>query len=101
MNRLPQKSVRLPCKARITMVDFRMPSITRRDFLNGSALAVAAGLTPAAQLAAAGLRYYPPTLTGMRGQHLGSFEVAHAFAREGRRVGVCEALIEDGHSPVC
>ena len=27
-------------------------SITRRDFLNGVALAVAAGLTPAAQLAA-------------------------------------------------
>jgi len=77
------------------MVDFRMPSITRRDFLNGSALAVAAGLTPAAQLAAAGLRYYPPTLTGMRGQHPGSFEVAHAFAREGRRFGVDDAVIEE------
>jgi len=77
------------------MVDFRMPSITTRDFLNGSALAVAAGLTPAAQLAAAGLRYYPPTLTGMRGQHPGSFEVAHAFAREGRRFGVDDAVIEE------
>ena len=29
-----------------------MPRITRRDFLNGVALTVASGLTPAAQLAA-------------------------------------------------
>src|SRR5262249_11144546 len=100
MNRLPQKSVRLPCKARITMVDFRMPSITRRDFLNGSALAVAAGLTPAAQLAAAGLRYYPPGLTGVRGQHPGSFEVAHAFAREGRRFGIDDAPSEENYDLV-
>src|SRR5262249_28925204 len=82
------------------MVDFRMPSITRRDFLNGTALAVAAGLTPAAQLAAAGSRYYPPTLTGMRGQHPGSFEVAHAFAREGRRFGVDDAAIEERYDLV-
>ena len=26
---------------------------------------------------------YPPTLTGMRGSHAGSFEVAHALAWEG------------------
>ena len=59
-------------------------SITRRDFLNGVALGVAAGLTPAAQLAAQPGRY-PPALMGLRGQHDGSFEVAHAFAREGRQ----------------
>src|SRR5688572_16043142 len=59
-------------------------SITRRDFLNGVALGVAAGLTPAAQLAAQPSRY-PPALMGLRGQHDGSFEVAHAFAREGRQ----------------
>ena len=29
-------------------------------------------------------RRYPPALTGLRGQHPGSFEVAHALAREGR-----------------
>ena len=40
----------------------RMP-ITRRDFLNGTALTVAAGLTPAAQLAAQPRRY-PPALMG-------------------------------------
>jgi spermidine dehydrogenase len=53
-----------------------MPRITRRDFFNGMALTVAAGLTPAAQLSAAPARY-PPALTGMRGHHDGSFEAAH------------------------
>lgn len=53
-----------------------MTDITRRDFFNGMALTVAAGLTPAAQLAAAPARY-PPALTGMRGHHDGSFEAAH------------------------
>jgi spermidine dehydrogenase len=53
-----------------------MPGITRRDFFNGMALTVAAGLTPAAQLWAADTRY-PPALTGMRGHHDGSFETAH------------------------
>ena len=59
-------------------------SITRRDFLNGVALTVASGLTPAAQLAAQPARY-PPALMGLRGQHQGSFEAVHALAREGRR----------------
>ena len=63
--------------------------ITRRDFLNGVAIgagAVAAeGLLPG--LAWAGLNgelapqdkpgYYPPSLTGLRGSHAGSFEQAH------------------------
>lgn len=53
-----------------------MPGITRRDFFNGMALTVAAGLTPAAQIMAADTRY-PPALTGMRGHHDGSFETAH------------------------
>ena len=61
-----------------------MSEISRRDFLNGMALTIAAGLTPAAQIAAAPARY-PPTLTGLRGQHPGSFETAHAQAREGKR----------------
>ena len=52
-------------------------SITRRDFLDGVALTVAAGLTPAAQVAAQPQRY-PPALTGLRGQHEGSYEAAHA-----------------------
>ncbi|MGH6769131.1 MAG: NAD(P)-binding protein [Xanthobacteraceae bacterium] len=58
-----------------------MPTISRRDFLNGAALTIAAGLTPAMQAAAQPWRY-PPALTGLRGQHPGSFEAAHAFVRE-------------------
>lgn len=58
-----------------------MQSISRRDFINGMVLGVASGLTPAAQIAAAPARY-PPLLHGLRGQHAGSFEAAHAFARD-------------------
>src|SRR5262249_46819827 len=57
-----------------------MSEISRRDFLDGFALAIAAGLTPAMQVAAQPFRY-PPALTGLRGQHVGSFEAAHAVAR--------------------
>jgi spermidine dehydrogenase len=56
-----------------------MPSITRRDFLDGCALTVAAGLTPLAQLARAQPAADPPARAGMRGHHAGSFEVAHAM----------------------
>jgi spermidine dehydrogenase len=69
-----------------------MPSITRRDFLGGTALTIGAGLSPAAQIAAAPSTY-PPALTGLRGQHPGSFEVAHAFAREGWRFGIDDVTI--------
>ena len=47
-----------------------MTEVSRRDFLNGVALTIASGLTPAAQVAAQPLRY-PPALTGLRGQHAG------------------------------
>jgi spermidine dehydrogenase len=57
-----------------------MSEMSRRDFLDGLALAIAAGLTPAMQVAAQPSRY-PPALTGPRGQHAGSFEAAHAMAR--------------------
>jgi spermidine dehydrogenase len=73
-----------------------MPRITRRDFLNGTALTIAAGLTPAAQIAADPARY-PPALTGLRGQHSGSFETAHAFARAGQRYDFDRLNIEDGY----
>jgi hypothetical protein len=62
--------------------------ITRRDFLNGCPIAVggaiAAGLLP--EFAAKALAgppaqdapgYDPPALTGLRGNHVGSFEIAH------------------------
>src|ERR1039458_4866218 len=60
-------------------------SVTRRDFLNGVALTVGSALIPHAALAfdeapydpekASG--YYPPALTGMRGNHDGTFTYAH------------------------
>src|SRR5580692_8137580 len=75
-----------------------MPCITRRDFLNGTALVIAAGLTPAGQLAAT--TPYPPALTGMRGQHPGSFDVAHAFARAGVDFHTDAAAIGERHDLV-
>ncbi len=58
-----------------------MDDISRRDFLNGVALTVAAGsfLSPL-ELLAKSNTYYPPALTGLRGNHIGSFEVAHAVS---------------------
>ena len=60
--------------------------ITRRDFINGIALGVTAGgtLSPLELLATINPAAYPPELAGLRGNHPGSFEVAHALAREGR-----------------
>src|SRR5262245_26356797 len=65
--------------------------ITRRDFLNGTAAAaggsVAGGLLlglfgpgwAAAPAPQDRPDYYPPTLTGLRGSHVGSFETAHGL----------------------
>jgi spermidine dehydrogenase len=71
-------------------------SITRRDFLNGFAVAAGALLLPSHSkwLEAFGLpqspfepeknpNYYPPALAGMRGSHDGSWEVAHSL-RDGK-----------------
>lgn len=54
--------------------------------MNGIAMSVAAGsaLSPL-ELLAKSPGAYPPALTGMRGSHVGSFEVAHALALEGQR----------------
>jgi len=61
--------------------------ITRRDFIDG--IAVSAGLAASSRVLAAvdpegagtapqdRRDYYPPSLTGMRGSHPGSFEAAH------------------------
>ena len=85
--------------------------ITRRDFLNGVAIGVGGvllssygGQVDAALstevltngLAGSGefANYYPPTLTGMRGSHKGSFEVAHALAWQGQKPEQYQALDE-------
>ena len=56
--------------------------------MNGVALSLAAGTTMSpldilAQTSGRTSSYYPPALTGMRGSHPGSFEIAHALARSG------------------
>lgn len=66
-------------------------TISRRDFMNGVALGVAGTLLPSLDAVAAmspdagSNEYYPPRLTGMRGSHAGSFEVAHGIAWEGKK----------------
>ena len=78
--------------------------ITRRDFLNGVAIGAGTSLLMPGQLLAqsAGFTatnkfpsdYYPPTLTGMRGSHEGSYEVAHALAWNGQKPAVYQELDE-------
>src|ERR1041384_1573534 len=58
--------------------------ITRRDFLNGIAVTAGGAVLPPHLLALQhdlhpeeSPDYYPPALTGLRGSHVGSFEVAH------------------------
>ncbi len=72
-------------------------SITRRDFLGGTALLVAAGLTPLAQLRADEAENYPPALTGLRGSHPGAFEAAHALAREGKSFDASSLPVEESY----
>jgi spermidine dehydrogenase len=62
--------------------------ITRRDFVNGVAIGTGAALLAPAELLAqvtsgAPSDYYPPTLTGIRGNHAGSFEASHDLAWNG------------------
>jgi spermidine dehydrogenase len=75
-----------------------MTDITRRDFLDGVALTIAAGLTPMAQVMAQPTRY-PPALTGMRGHHAGSFEVAHDL-RDGKAFALDGLPIEERYDLV-
>jgi spermidine dehydrogenase len=73
--------------------------ITRRDFMNGVAVGTGATLlAPYELLAQASLGAssvnYPPTLTGMRGNHPGSFEVSHALAWSGVKPAEYRKLAE-------
>ena len=79
--------------------------ITRRDFLNGVAITAAAGLTPwqilrAAPQTAQQTLYYPPGLTGLRGNHPGSFEHAHQLARDGEKFNFAALPIEEEYDLV-
>ena len=62
-----------------------MSKITRRDFVNGTLMAAGAsmlpfGATSQAVLAALDPSYYPPALTGLRGDNAGSYANAHKRA---------------------
>jgi spermidine dehydrogenase len=64
-------------------------SISRRDFIHDLGLAsLGLSLPPSAWSDLAPTKapadYYPPTRTGLRGSHPGSFEVAHALAMQGK-----------------
>lgn len=83
-------------------------SITRRDFLNGSAIAimgVGTGLltacqkpkntaitgtasTPTPDLSKQTFTNYPPAYDKLRGNHIGSFEVSHQMAWKGEKFDV-------------
>src|SRR6266436_8890238 len=81
--------------------------ITRRDFLNGVAIGVGGSLVGGGPLLAAfgsdGLApekaagYYPPALTGLRGNHDGSFTFAHRL-RDGATPNSMGAAVETGES---
>ena len=64
-----------------------MPRITRRDFLNGIAVSIGASLLPSCskqpEVHEEVADYYPPALTGLRGNHKGSFEIFHEL-RDGK-----------------
>jgi spermidine dehydrogenase len=83
-------------------------AITRRDFLNGIQIAIGGAVAGAVlpEFIAAGFAagqapqdvpgYYPPALTGLRGSHPGSFEIAHSL-RDGdfwSHAGTVNALDE-------
>ena len=83
--------------------------ITRRDFLNGTRVAIGASLlSPYTEVFGAepsefalGADYYPPALTGMRGSHDGSWEVMHArVSGEQWPAGPPEEQYEDRKSVV-
>ncbi len=63
--------------------------ISRRDALHGVGAFATTALIPGRvfaeeMLAIEKSEAYPPALTGMRGNHPGSFEIAHKLAREGK-----------------
>jgi len=79
--------------------------ITRRDFMNGVAIAVAgaAGLDLSPARAAADAdsepQPYPPSREGLRGSHVGSFEAAHRL-RDGSPFDLSQATLTEHYDLV-
>lgn len=62
-----------------------MSKITRRDFINGTLMVAGASMLPIGATSHAVLDtlnplHYPPALTGLRGDHVGSYTHAHSRA---------------------
>ncbi len=76
-----------------------MRTITRRDFLNGAALAIAGGFTPA-ELFAQGAGAYPPALDGLRGQTDAAFAAMHAMAMQGKAYRLGSLPVEEAYDLV-
>ena len=78
--------------------------IRRRDIIHGLGALGAGAWVPGRALADTVLAMetsaYPPALTGLRGNHAGSYEVAHALAREGRRDWGAPASIDERYDLV-
>ena len=73
--------------------------ISRRDFIHDAGLAVFGLSLPVSAVAGSDklltTPYYPPTRTGLRGSHPGSFEAAHALALGGKSFSSPEDLKEE------
>ncbi len=80
-------------------------AITRRDFMNGAAMAIGATLLPRVPSWESASRQgpqnepgcYPPTRTGLRGSHPGSFEIAHSL-RDGTFWGSAAEPVDTGET---
>jgi spermidine dehydrogenase len=68
--------------------------ITRRDFLDGVALAIVAGLAPKDLFAAGAPGNYPPALTGWRGGTPAAYAAAHAL-RDGTHFAIDKLAVEE------
>jgi spermidine dehydrogenase len=76
--------------------------ITRRDFMNGIAIAVVGAGMDLPRATAAddpAAQYYPPSRDGLRGSHIGSFEAAHRL-RDGSPFDLSEAVLTEHYDLV-
>ena len=99
----------ITCWSTCKVVYLVRKQIKRRDFVSGMAIG-AGGLllaactdappvsfsnkVPRGSRAPSSGSYYPPTLTGMRGSHEGSYEVAHALSWRGEKPADYQLLDE-------
>ncbi len=73
--------------------------ITRREFIDGFAVAVASGLLPASLRAQGAPAAYPPAATGWRGSTPADLQTAHAV-RDGRRYAIAGLPVDESYDLV-